>query len=127
MRKKEGELWTLDEISKEVAKSHVFSVNPKMNYCGIVDSDDRWYRLWKKKEDKWEEIDVKAMAQIIAEYLSKYVSVKRLLEDKILHKPLDTILQLEKRVKCEGEVKEHKGCYYLKIKGERGPALELDL
>ena len=98
-----------------------------LGYAAITDSDGRWVRVFKVKGDKFEDIDVKAMVKMIAGYLSKHISLEKLLQDKLLHKPLETILQLDQRAKAKGEVKEHKGCYYLKVKGKRGPAWELEL
>jgi len=123
----EAKLLTLAEIQKQLKGTQFFSLNTQFGYAMITDSDERITRLFKIKDDKFEEVDVKAMAKMIAEYLSEHVTLEKLLQDKILHKPLETILQLKKRVEKKGKVREHKGCYYLKIKGERGPAIKLDL
>lgn len=123
----EKKLWTFEELMKEVKGTQIFSMDTKMGYAGIHDLDDRWVRLFKLKGDKFEEVDVKTMVKMIAEYLSKHITLEKLLQDKLLHKPLEVILQLEKRVKAKGKVKEKKGCYSLIVKGERGPPLEIDL
>ncbi|MCK4434026.1 hypothetical protein KAU92_00950 [Candidatus Bathyarchaeota archaeon] len=74
----EKKLWTYEEIIKQVKKSQLFSVDTKMGYGGITDSDERWYRLFKIVGDKFEEVDVKAMTKMIAEYLAKHVSLEKL-------------------------------------------------
>jgi len=123
----EQKLLTYSEILKQIKGTELFSFDQKMGYAMVTDSDERIKRLFQMKEDKFEEVDVKTMVKLIAEYLAKHVTLEKLLADKLLHKPLETILQLKKRIEKGGEVKEHKGCYYLKVKGERGPALELEL
>ena len=123
----EKKLLTYSEILSQIKGTELFSFHQKMGYALVTDSDDRVKRLFKMKGDKFEEVDVKAVVKMIAEYLSKHISLEKLLEDKLLHKPLEVILQLEKRVKAKGKVKEHKGCYFLVVKGEKGPPLEVDL
>lgn len=124
----EKKVWTMEEILQDCKKTELFSVDPKTEYAGITDSDERWRRLFKKRADgMYEEVDVKAMVKKISEYLAEHITLKAMLNDKLLHNPLEIILSLHKRVVAKGKVKEHKGCYYVTVAGEKGPALQLDL
>lgn len=123
----EKELLTLAEVKEQVKGTEIFSFSTKLGYAMITDSDDRCRKLFKLKGDLFEEVDVKAMVKMIAEYLARHIRLEKLLQDKLLHHPLETILQLKERVERKGEVKEHKGCYYLTIKGKQGPPLDLEL
>jgi hypothetical protein len=122
-------LWTLVEIKNEAAGTEmtvIFTIQ-KIEYVALNDIDSRWKRLWKKSTVGYEEIDIKAMAKTIAAYLSKTVKLEELLEDKIRHEPLDTILSLLERVEKKAAVVPHRGCFYLTIKGKQGKPLELNL
>jgi len=122
-------LWTLDEIKDEAAYTEaitIFTIQ-KTEYVALNDIDARWKRLWKKSTVGYEEIDIKTMTKTIAAYLSKTMKLEELLEDKIRHEPLDTILSLLERVEKKAAVKPHRGCFYLTIKGKQGKPLELDL
>ena len=127
----EKETFTQEEILKDVTKVEVFSEQPKMGYAGIWDSDDRWRRLFKKiGPNQYEEVDVKSMVRMISEYLAKHMTLEKLLNDKLLHQPLETILGLHERVKSKGEVKEKVksgDCYFLEVKGKQGKPLEVEL
>ncbi len=122
-------VWTLEEIKDEAATTEVIAIFTiqKTKYVALNDIDARWKRLWKKSTLGYEELDIKAMVKLIAEYLSKTMKLEQLLEDKILHEPLDNILSLLKRVEKKAEVKPHRGCFYLTIKGKQGKPMELDL
>jgi hypothetical protein len=128
MSKKEPKLLTFEEIQAQLKGTQSFHVNPKFGYAVVsMDTDDRTHRLFVVRGDKFEEIDVKQMVRIIAKYLAKHVTIEKLLADKLLHKPVETLLRLQKRVEKKGEVTEHKGCYYLEVGGSRGPKIQLDL
>ena len=121
-------LWSLNDIRKEAASTEMIALQEE--YAVLVDIDMRAKRIWLKQkgqENIYEEIDVKRMIKEIAAYLSRHVSLEKLLQDKILHEPAETILDLHKRITRKGEVIEHKGCYYLSIKGKQGKPLELNL
>jgi hypothetical protein len=119
-------LWSLDEIEKLKGLNNYIVSDGE--YIVLVDVDHRLKRVWEKQENETiQEIDAKEMVQRIAAYLSRHVSLEKLLKDKLLHEPITTILDLNKRILNEGQVKEHKGCYYLSIKGKQGKPLELDL
>jgi hypothetical protein len=119
-------LWSLEEIEKLKGLNNYIVSDGK--YIVLVDVDHRLKRVWEKQENETiQEIDAKEMVQRIAAYLSRHVSLEKLLKDKLLHEPITTILDLNKRVLNEGQVKEHKGCYYLSIKGKQGKPLEIDL
>lgn len=99
-------------------------------YVVLMDIDLRAKRVWIEREGQkgvYEEIDVKRMVREIAAYLSRHVSLDKLLRDRILHEPAETILDLHKRISRKAEVTEHKGCYYISIKGRQGKPLEIDL
>jgi len=120
-------LWSLDEIKKEAASTEMIALQEE--YVVLVDIDLRAKRLWLRhtdQEDVYEEIDVKRMVKEIAAYLSRHVSLEKLLADKILHEAAETILDLHKRITKKGEVTEHKGCYSITIKGKQGRPLEID-
>ena len=119
-------LWSLEEIEKLKGLNNYIVSDGK--YIVLVDIDDRLKRVWEKQENETiQEIDAKDMVQRIAAYLSRHVSLEKLLKDKLLHEPITTILDLNKRILNKGQVKEHKGCYYVTIKGKQGKPLELDL
>ena len=99
----------------------------KTEYVSVVDIDQRWKRLWRKEVGGYAEIDVKAITKEIAEYLAKNMTLEQLLQDKLLHEPIENILSLAERTKNQGEVKAHRGCFYLEVKGKQGKPLELDL
>lgn len=99
----------------------------KTEYACLVDIDQRWKRLWKREVGGYIELDVKDITTKIAEYLAKNMNLEQLLQDKLLHEPIENILSLAERVKNEGKVKAHRGCFYLEVKGKQGKPLELDL
>ena len=97
-------------------------------FAVIVDCDYRSKRAFCLVENgEYEEIDVKGMIKRISKYLSKHMNLEQLLQDKLLHEPTETILDLDMRIKKEPEVKERRGCYTLLIKGKQGRPLELML
>jgi len=117
----------MEEIAALANKSQLFSYDPQSECCGLHDLDDRWVRLFKKMPDgKFIEIGIKEIVQEIADYLSRHVSIEKLLKDKLLHEPLETILKIHKKVKEKAVVKEHRGCYYLTIRGTGRP-IDLEL
>jgi len=123
-------LWNLEEIKNEIASTEmvVIMFTPdKTEYACVLDIDHRWKRLWRKEVGGYSELDVKAITKEIAEYLAKTMSLEQFLQDKILHQPIERILSLAERVKNKGEVKAHRGCFYLEVKGKQGKPLELDL
>lgn len=97
-------------------------------FAVIADCDHRSKRVFVLVDGgEYEEIDVKGMIKRISNYLSKHITLEQLLQDKLLHEPIETILDLDMRIKKEPEVKERKGCYALLIKGKQGRPLELML
>lgn len=123
-------LWNLEEIKDLAASTEIVAIMftaDKTEYACLVDIDQRWKRLWRKEVGGYSELDVKAITKEIAEYLAKTMSLEHFLQDKILHEPIQTILSLAERVKNNGEVKAHRGCFYLTIKGKQGKPMEIDL
>lgn len=124
-------LWTLAEIVDLPASTEVTvlfsSADRKTDYVSLVDIDQRWKRLWRKTVGGYEELDIKGITKEIAEYLAKNMTLEQLLQDKLLHEPVENIMSLAERVKNHGEVKAHRGCFYLQVKGKEGKPLELDL
>ena len=119
--------WHLEEI-KSLAKS-TETIVMQDEFVVLVAHDYSAKRCWcfNKEILGYQEVDVKGMAKEIAKYLNKRMSLEKLLEDKILHEPVEGIIDLHKRVTNNGEVKQHKGCFYLTIKGKQGKPMELIL
>jgi len=100
----------------------------KTLYALYVDLDGRIKRAWTQTTmNLFIEIEVKDMVKKICEYLSRHVTLEKLLQDKLLHEGIETILDLHLRVENKGKVKEKKGCYSLKIGGKAGRYLEVQL
>lgn len=122
-------IWTLGEIKDEAAHTEIVVIVwvRKTEYLVLQDIDARAKRVWKKATVGYEEIDIKAMTKTIATYLAKTMSLEDLLEDKIRHEGIETILSLLDRIENKATVKPHRGCFYLSIKGKQGKPLELNL
>jgi hypothetical protein len=117
-------------MKNEAASTEVIVIlftTDKNEYACLYDIDNRFKRVWRKEVGGYSELDVKAITKEIAEYLAKTMSLEQFLQDKILHEPIETILSLAERVKNNGEVKAHRGCFYLSIKGKQGKPMEIDL
>jgi len=116
----------LEEIRKLCRGKDHLHVEDK--FAIIVDLDFRCKRAFSLNEEgEYTEINVKDMIKQIAKYLSKHVNLEALLQDRLLHEPTETILDLNERIKKEPEVKERRGCYTLLIKGKQGKPTELQL
>lgn len=124
-------LWSLDEIQKLKKSTEWICIEDK--FVVLVDCDYRCKRVWVRsgvsvsETGIYEEIDVKEMVRRISVYLSRHISLEKLLQDRLLHEPAATILDLNERTLKKGEVKQHKGCYYVTVKGKQGKPLQLDI
>lgn len=123
----DSQVWKLQDIEKLKKISYFLVVDGE--YAVIVDCDQRVKRLFERMKDseEYSEIKVKEMVKKIAEYLSKHVSFSNLLNDKLLHEPVDTLLDLNKRIMKKAQVRERKGCFSIIVKGKQGKPLELEV
>lgn len=125
--------WTLEEISEQKKSTEVVIQqigSKREEWIVLLDIDDRVKKAWMRDTtdlSKYVEINVKEMVKRISEYLSKHVSLEKLLRDKLLHEPLETILDLDLRVEKKPKVKEHEGCFYIEVAGKQGKPLEVTL
>lgn len=122
---------TLEQLNATLWQGREYLViDPKDHIAVIMDrlemikhGEEKIKRLYKIEGDKFKPIDLETITREVVDVVSAKVKVRDLVDEIVRTTPPDLLLEAFRRLqqpKLKEKAKPTKGCYGLKIPGNRG-------
>jgi len=142
---KEAKKWTFEELTLELTRQKLRIPRAIVDWVSEDKETAKWaclrqhatdwtgthlLRAFRKENEHWIEVDVKEVVEEMADYLSKSLSVKRIMMEVLVNLEVDRFFDLRDRIckKPKVTVGVQKGsCVYLYIRGKKGRPTALQI